>query len=226
MSRFAAEDLDCVRGERRVFAGLRFALDPGDALILSGANGSGKSSLLKLMAGLLRPARGSIAWDGRSVADDPEAHRQRLNYLGHLDAVKPLLTVAENLGFWLALKGAGGDIGAAMARALDAFSIAHLADAPVRFLSAGQRRRLSLARVVALPAELWLLDEPATSLDGAAVGMLERAVAGHRELGGIAVVATHTPLSLAGARGLELGRFQASRAGEERTRAARAGAAS
>ena len=100
MTLFEGRDLTCVRGERHVFAGLGFAVPQGGALILHGPNGSGKSSLLRLMAGLLKPAQGSLAWDDRPVSDDPEAHRARLRYLGHLDAVKPVLSAAENLTFW------------------------------------------------------------------------------------------------------------------------------
>jgi heme exporter protein A len=214
-NRFAGEGLACVRGERTVFSGLHFALGRGGALVLAGPNGSGKSSLLKLMAGLLAPAAGTLAWDGRSIADDADAHRARLDYAGHQDAVKPLLTAAENMRFWLSLKGVDGNLEEAVRRALAAFAIGHLAQAPVRFLSAGQKRRLALARVAASPAELWLLDEPATALDRAAVGMLERALADHRAGGGIAVVATHAPLSLPGAGVLDLARFQASAAASE-----------
>ncbi len=107
MSLFEGRDLLCVRGERRVFEGLSFAVAAGGLLVLTGPNGSGKSSLLRIMAGLLRPAAGALLWDGAPVRDDPDAQAARLQYLGHLDAVKPVLSAAENLMFWAALHGGG-----------------------------------------------------------------------------------------------------------------------
>src|SRR5690242_4625158 len=105
---FVGTDLACWRGERLVFRGLAFALGPGDALLLTGPNGSGKSSLLRLMSGLLPPLAGTLTWDGKAVAEDPAAHNSRLHFIGHLDAVKPVLTVAETIAFWSGLRG-GGD---------------------------------------------------------------------------------------------------------------------
>src|SRR5690242_9239064 len=154
---FQGDALGCRRGEALIFEAVDFALEPGDALWLSGPNGSGKSSLLRLMAGLLAPVQGAIAWSGTPIAKDREAHRARLRYLGHLDAVKTHLTVAENLGFWAAYWDlAPGAVVPALAR----LGIAHLADAPARQLSAGQRRRSALARLALGTAPLWLLDEP------------------------------------------------------------------
>lgn len=208
MPQFRGQELTCIRGERVVFAGLGFALDAGGALLLKGPNGSGKSSLLRLMAGLLRPASGALAWDGEAVWSDPDRHRRRLHYVGHLDAVKPALTVAENLAFWCNLH-AGQPDRDAVDRALDAFAITHLTDLPVRYLSAGQKRRLNLARIVATPASLWLLDEPATALDEDAVARLEDALARHRAGGGMAAVSTHAGLAVEGAEVVELVRFPA-----------------
>ena len=163
MTRFTGTDVVCFRAERIVFEGLNFALEPGGALILRGANGSGKSSLLRLMAGLGRPLSGTIAWHEADIADDPEAHNRHLHYVGHADPVKPVLTVAENLAFWAALRvqadTAGGTAGA-VAEALERLGIGHLASVPGRFLSAGQKRRVNLARVLTAKADLWLLDEP------------------------------------------------------------------
>jgi heme exporter protein A len=195
----AGRGIACVRGERTVFSDLDFALSPGGALLLRGPNGSGKSSLLRLIAGLLQPAAGIIAWNSVSVADDPEAHRARLRYVGHHDAVKPALTVAENLAFWAGLYGRGP------AAALDRLGIGHLADVPARFLSAGQRRRLALARIVATPAPLWLLDEPTVTLDEDAVGVVEAMIAAQRANLGLVVVATHVGLDIPGADHLHLG---------------------
>jgi heme exporter protein A len=153
------------------------------------------------MAGLLKPAGGQLLWEDRPIAEAPEAHAARLHYLGHLDAVKPVLSVAENLRFWAALRDRGGaEIGAA----LEAFALGELAAVPGRLLSAGQRRRLALARLLAAPAELWLLDEPSVGLDHASVGRLAAAIARHRAGGGRVVVATHTALDLADPQRLSL----------------------
>ncbi|MCH7795112.1 MAG: heme ABC exporter ATP-binding protein CcmA, partial [Proteobacteria bacterium] len=187
MSLFEGRDLLCVRGERRVFEGLSFTLAAGGLLVLTGPNGSGKSSLLRIMAGLLRPAAGALLWDGAPVRDDPDAQAARLQYLGHLDAVKPVLSVAENLMFWAALHGGGA---AEVTRALDGFDLGALAEVPGGMLSAGQKRRVALARLLAAPAEVWLLDEPTVGLDAASLARLTGAIAAHRARGGRLVVAT------------------------------------
>jgi heme exporter protein A len=180
---FTGHDLLCRRGERMVFRHVSFALSPGGVLLLRGPNGSGKSSLLRLMAGLLRPAAGELRWDGRRIEAEAEDHRRQLAFLGHLDAIKPALSVAENLGFWC---GAG-----AVELALAALGITSLAPLSARFLSAGQRRRLALARIVASAAPLWLLDEPTNALDDEAAAMFAAALASHRARGGMAAIALH-----------------------------------
>lgn len=210
MSLFEGRDLLCIRGERRVFAGLDFTLAAGGALFLVGSNGSGKSSLLRLLAGLLRPAAGALLWNGAPVAKDAEAHRARLHYVGHLDAVKAVLTARENLSFWAALHGAVD--GRRLVQALDGFDLGHLAELPGRVLSAGQKHRLALARLLAAPAELWLLDEPTVGLDTASLARLAGAIAGHRAGGGRVVVATHAPLDMPGAETLSLEPFRAATA--------------
>ena len=204
MSRFTGQRLTCIRGEREVFAGLDFALDAGEALLVTGPNGSGKSSLLRLMAGLGRPAAGVVAWDGASIADDRDAHAARLHYVGHLDAVKPALGVAENLAVWVRCKGGGAFAAGGVDEALDLAGLAGLRDLPGRLLSAGQRRRLALARTLATPAPLWLLDEPATALDRESVTAFEDVMARHRDGGGLIVVATNVELAVAGARTIRL----------------------
>ncbi len=206
MSVFAGSNLTCLRGERLVFVGLEFRLSAGAALILAGPNASGKSSLLRLMAMLLRPWRGELTWDGVAVTEDPEGHFGRLRYVGHLDAIKPMLTVGETLGFWAALDG-GADPGGRAVRALDRLGLAGLAGVPARYLSAGQKRRLNLARLLLRPVPLWLLDEPTVGLDTAAIGRLGDALAEHRAAGGMVVAATHTDLPLPGADCLHLNQF-------------------
>jgi heme exporter protein A len=165
-----------------------FALAAGDALVLRGPNGSGKSSLLRLLAGFLAPAAGRLAWEGAAIGDDPGAHRMRLHWVGHADAIKSALTVRENLAFAAAMAGAAdGRIAGALAH----FGLAGLAELPGRLLSAGQRRRTALARLLAAPRPLWLLDEPGVGLDAASRTRLEEAIAGHRAGGGLVVLATH-----------------------------------
>jgi heme exporter protein A len=201
---FAGSGLACRRGERLVFAGLDFTLTPGGALALTGPNGSGKSSLLRLLAGLTPPEAGTLAWDGAPVRDDPAAHRARLHFIGHHDAVKLALTVTETLSFWAGMRG-----GSAVAPALERFGLAALADWPCRLLSAGQRRRLALARLVASPAALWLLDEPLTGLDSDATADLAAAIASHRAQGGLVVFSTHAALPIEKTETLSLSDFAA-----------------
>lgn len=205
MATFEARSLDCRRGGRRVFAGLSFELERGEALVLTGPNGSGKSSLLRLLAGLGRPAAGTLAWDGADVAEDRDAHAARLQYLGHQDPLKPALTVVENLAFWARLAGAGET---ALTAALTTMNIRHLADVPARYLSAGQRRRANLARVIVAAAPLWLLDEPATALDRDTVARLEQCLAEHLAGGGLVVLSTHSDLALPTTRHLDLRDFR------------------
>jgi heme exporter protein A len=199
------DGLACRRGERLVFAGLSFRLAAGGALVVTGANGSGKSSLLRLVASLIPPTAGRLLWGDRPIADDLAPYRARLDYVGHLDSIKPALTAREMLRFWAALRGAGR--GALVENALAAFALDAVADWPCRWLSAGQRRRLALARLLLAPAPIWLLDEPFAALDRDNQGRLEAAIAAHRAAGGRVMLATHQPLALLGALGLALGDF-------------------
>ncbi len=198
----------CVRSERTVFRGLNFALSAAGALTLVGPNGSGKSSLLRMMAGLLQPASGTMVWDGEDapneMVDDMDIHGARLHYVGHHDAVKPVLTVAENIGFWARLRGGGEDT---IRDALEVFDINHLYDVPGRFLSAGQKRRVNLARIIAAPAPLWLLDEPTTALDKATIKRLEAALQNHRDAGGMVVLSTHADVDTPDSQTLNLADF-------------------
>ena len=186
-ARLECTDLGCWRGGRMLFAGLTLSLESGQAALISGPNGIGKSSLLRVIAGLLPAASGSVSVTGAlALANDQTA----------LDANLPL---AAALDFWSVIDGGGS-----VAEALAALSISHLAQVPVRMLSTGQRKRAALARVVAGAADIWLLDEPTNGLDSAAIAQLETIVASHRAKGGIAVIATHQPIDLPDAKQLRL----------------------
>jgi heme exporter protein A len=193
-----AESLAVIRGERLVFRDVSFTLPAGGALILSGRNGAGKSTLLRLLAGLVRPDAGRLLWDEADVFADRTAHGGRVALLGHQDALKPGLTAAENLAF--AARLSGREVTAALAN----MGLEELSELPVRMLSAGQKRRLALARVSLSAAPLWLLDEPASGLDDAAIQRLGTLLARHRADGGMIVAATHVALPLAGAETLRL----------------------
>jgi heme exporter protein A len=211
---FRGHGISCVRGERVVFTGLSFRIEPGGALVLVGPNGSGKSSLLRVMAGLARPDSGALEWNGAAISAQKDAHRARVHYVGHADAVKPALSVLENVHFWATLlsdrgTGSGASSRRRAERALDALGIGHLADVPGRFLSAGQRRRVSLARIIAAPAPLWLLDEPRTALDADATGRLDGLIAEHRGGGGIVVMSLHAGEKPERAAILDLAAFSA-----------------
>nr|WP_243845654.1 heme ABC exporter ATP-binding protein CcmA [Sphingomonas aerolata] len=179
----------CDRGGRRLFDDVSFALAAGEAAVVAGPNGVGKSSLIRIAAGLLPPAEGAVTATGR-IALLAEA--------AALDAER---TVSEGLTFWAALDGADS---AAVAQALDAVGLAALAGVPVRMLSTGQRRRVAMARVVASGAPIWLLDEPGNGLDAASLGRLEALIARHRDAGGIVLAATHLPLAIPGAQTINL----------------------
>lgn len=202
------EDLACRRGERLVFAGLDFRLPAGGALVLTGSNGSGKSSLLRLLAGLLTPAAGRLGWGGIPIAHEPAEYRAALHYVGHLDATKPAMTPRETLGFWAALRGLPAEA-PAIEGALAAFGLGAIADWPCRWLSAGQRRRLALARLLACPASIWLLDEPSSALDGDGEARLVAVIAEHRQAGGRVAVATHQPIAIEDPGSLVLDEFAA-----------------
>jgi len=197
--RLSALDLACRRGGREVFAGLEFAVSGGQALSVTGRNGSGKSSLLRLVAGLVRPAGGRIDWEG----GDPELTLgEQAHYLGHQDPLKPSLTVLENLQFWSRYLGAER---AAPEAALAAVGLDGLDHLPAAYLSAGQKRRLSLARLITVQRPIWLLDEPTSALDTSAQERLASLMQEHLAGGGLILAATHGPLVLAGARELRLG---------------------
>jgi heme exporter protein A len=191
-----ASDLSVERGGRVIFAGLGLQVGAGEALEVKGPNGAGKSTLLRALAGLLPLARGHVA-----ITPANDARRGELcHYIGHLDALKPSLTLAENLAFCTALLG-GGEIAPALAR----LALTSLADLPAGYLSAGQKRRAALARLVAAKRPIWLLDEPLTALDSASQSIVIDLMKEHLATGGLIVAATHAPLQIP-ARELVLGR--------------------
>ncbi len=195
----SADNLTCVRGGRTVFAGLGFALTGGEALVVTGRNGAGKSSLLRMLAGLVRIAGGRIALEG---GEAEATLTEQAHYLGHHDALKPSLSVRENLDFWTAFLGGTGQNAES---ALDAVGLAPLAGLPAGYLSAGQRRRLSIARLVAVKRPVWLLDEPTSALDTPSQARLAALMRGHLAGGGMIVTAAHGPIGLDAPRELRLG---------------------
>jgi heme exporter protein A len=208
--RLAVSALACRRGHKAIFSGISFAVGAGEALLVHGPNGAGKSSLLRIIAGLLRPARGEVALEG---GDQDRTIAEQAHYLGHQDALKPSLSIAENLRFWAQFLGPGP--GLAPLSALEAVGLAALADLPAGYLSAGQRRRLSLARLLAAKRAIWLLDEPSSTLDASGKQRLSGVMREHLSDGGLIIAATHMPLGLAGASVLRLGASEASAAEAE-----------
>jgi heme exporter protein A len=182
----AGKDLTCERGGRIVFRNVSLSLQPHQLMQLTGPNGSGKSSLLRLIAGLNEAQAGSIALEGGS---DDLTIGQQAHYIAHQEAVKAALTVFENLEFWRGFMG-GGDVGAA----LEAFDLTRLSSYPAGLLSAGQKRRLALARLVLVPRVLWLLDEPTVGLDTASLARLVAVMEAQLARGGMIIAATHVPL--------------------------------
>ncbi|NQV21241.1 MAG: heme ABC exporter ATP-binding protein CcmA [Rhodospirillales bacterium] len=202
-----AKELACVRGGREIFTGLEFCLSPGELLVVKGPNGSGKSSLLRMIAGFLPPAAGAVLWGGVPISDDRENHGRQTSYVGHLDAVKPALTVHENLIFWAGM-GGGDAVEGRIKTALSRLRLTAQSDLPAGYLSAGQRRRLNLARLIADPTALWLLDEPTAALDNRSVEIVAGLIDEHCAGGGMAIAATHLDLGLPAARELNLADFQ------------------
>ncbi len=200
--RLLAEDLACRRGDREVFSGVGFDLAAGEALTVTGRNGSGKSSLLRLVAGLLRPMGGRIALEG---GDSELTIAEQAHYLGHLDALKPALSVRENLDFWSRYLGPADS---APEAALAAAGLDELAALPAAYLSAGQRRRLSLARLVSVKRPIWLLDEPASALDASGQARLAELMRAHLAQGGLILAAAHGAIGLESSKELRLGEVQ------------------
>jgi heme exporter protein A len=197
--RISASNLGCVRGSREIFRNVNFNVPSGGALAVIGPNGAGKSSLLRLIAGLVPPSSGRIDLEG----GEPELTiPEQAHYVGHQDALKPSLSVAENLTFWAQFLGSRLT---GLTDALEAVGLAPIRDLPAGYLSAGQRRRLSLARLVAIRRPIWLLDEAAAALDQAAQARLIDLMRTHLAGGGLILAATHAPLGLEPVQELRLG---------------------
>jgi heme exporter protein A len=192
-----ADNIACMRGGREVFARLSFAVGGGEALLVTGRNGAGKSSLLRVIAGLVRLSGGGLTLEGG--ADAPVG--EQVHYLGHQDAVKPALSVLENLSFWTGYLGGGGN----PLTALKTVGLGALADLPAAYLSAGQKRRLSIARLIAAKRPIWLLDEPTSALDAPSQATLIKLMRAHLRGRGLIIAASHGPIGLPRAKELRLG---------------------
>ena len=207
-----ANTLTCRRGGRTVFRDLSFHANAGEAVLLRGPNGAGKSTLLRVIAGMLPVANGDVTLGGVSLQRDRSGVQEQIAYAGHLDAVKPALSVRKNLALWAGIFGASEN---GIEAELERFDLAHIAERPVSQCSAGQKRRLGLARLPVVQRPLWLLDEPTVSLDAAASALVADLIRDHCAGGGIVLAATHIDLGLTESRVLEL---QGERAGGDASR--------
>ena len=189
-------NLDCVRGDRRLFSDINLFLEPGGFLQLLGANGSGKTSLLRILCGLLAPARGEVRWQGANIRSLGEEYFSAVTYIGHRSAVKEELTCIENFRINNGLAGVEVTKAESM-ETLGKMGLGGRENLPARLLSEGQRRRLALSRLLSCSTRLWLLDEVLTSLDRAAVSLITSVIEAHLKSGGLAIVATHQELNLA-----------------------------
>jgi heme exporter protein A len=198
-----ANALECVRGGRTLFQNLSFSLQPGELIEFTGPNGSGKTSLLRMLCGLLAPASGKILWEGERISSLKEEYLKGLAYLGHANGVKAELSAAENLRIHGGL--AGVEPGEEKINAaLNRMGLAGREEFPAKTLSQGQQRRLALARLLISPQAFWILDEPLTALDTAAVGLVQSLLGEHIEGGGMIVLTTHQPLEIEGGRTMQI----------------------
>ncbi len=202
-------NLSCQRGGRMIFDRLSLQIAPGEAVLLRGPNGAGKSTLLRVIAGLLPARRGEISLNGTPNGDTDEFQGQ-ITYSGHLDAIKPQLTVAENLRFWAELFDVGS-----VDKTMQDFHLDEIADRPAYSCSAGQKRRLGLARIAVTSRPLWLLDEPTVSLDTETSKRFAATIDAHCANGGMAFIATHIDLGLAVSRSYEMQAYTYSAESEE-----------
>ena len=197
LSMLSAHDLACERGERLLFKNLGFELGEGEALLVRGGNGHGKTSLLRILCGLSQPVAGEVRWRGQPIASEHEQYCKEMSYVGHVNGIKDDLTPLENLRLAAALDGRDLDLPVAVA-ALEQVGLSRCQDFPARVLSFGQRRRVALAGLMTAGALLWILDEPLTGLDVHGVAMVEKLIRDHVVSGGMAIMTTHQPLTLDG----------------------------
>ena len=200
--KLTADGLSCVRGDRLVLNGVSFTCDAHSPLIVKGPNGAGKSTLLRVVAGLVAKASGDVQMSGDGFGGASAMEAEQIHYVGHSDGVKPVLTVRENVAFWAAFLGRAGSHH--VQNALQTFDLESVADLPAQFLSAGQKRRVALARLIASARALWLLDEPTAALDQSSAAKLADVRAAHCQSGGLLMIATHDDLKVPGAQILEL----------------------
>jgi len=198
-----ARDLTCIRGQRALFEGLSFGISSGECLHVSGENGVGKTSLLRLLSGLSRPELGEVLWDGKSIVSDSVSYRHQLLYMGHRDALKEDLTSLENLEMYAVLDNVTLSQENALAT-LWRFGLRGREDLPVSCLSAGQKRRVLMARMITRQAKIWILDEPFNALDSNAVQILQKLIEEHIDAGGIVILTSHQALVIEGLRVLKL----------------------
>jgi len=202
--KFFGTKLTCQKGDKLVFENLDFSVQSGNILILTGKNGSGKTSLLRIMAGLAFPSKGYLSWNDGSVKQEPEKHKMRLNFVGHLNAIKSFLSVQENLTFWAQTRGKNiTDVHSVLVK----FELDRLASISSQHLSSGQSRKLALARLLLCNTPLWLLDEPTVALDQGSIINLEKIISVHCQNGGMAVIATNINLNFPGSKQLNLHDF-------------------
>jgi heme exporter protein A len=198
-----AREITCVRGERELFSGLSLKVLPGQCLHIRGENGVGKTSLLRLLTGLGSPESGEVLWSGHSIKKDASEYQSKLLFLGHRDALKEDLSALENLRMYAAIDGIALSEHDALA-SLWRFGLKGREDLPVNFLSAGQKKRVLMARMLTRRAQLWILDEPFNALDAHAVQELQDLMVEHLEGGGLLVLTSHQPLAIPGLRALDL----------------------
>lgn len=196
-------NLECSRGDHRLFSGLNFSLHPGQIMQVQGANGSGKTSLLRTLCGFMMPDQGSISWCGKSIRELDEDYYAKVLYLGHLNAIKDELSAQENLRISAGLSGIGLDEKEALA-ALRRMGLRGRERLPAKVLSQGQRRRVALARLLTSDATLWILDEPLTALDVGAVALIQELIVEHLARQGMVIFTTHQPLQVADIKMLSL----------------------
>ena len=196
-------NLACRRGGRLLFSGMDLSLTEGDAALITGPNGSGKSSLLRVIAGLIQPLQGQIHWEGQNAVKFSDNFRSAIRYVGHSDGLQPVLSVLENLKYWSQLYGSSQDL-EKLNRGLESVGLFDLSELPARVLSAGQRRRLALAKAIATDGRLWLFDEPTVALDRQSVNRIETAISEFRASGGIVIASTNAPLNLSDCKALNI----------------------